>query len=124
MPKFNLSECVTVLTAKFVNAKKDHKCKECRRTIEVGEKYFYETYVGPYRGDPFRAHKTCRHCYPLRDLAMNLDSDGMFWYGMIYDQLSESEWSQDKAEWKVRLAIAGMRRKWKRKDGKMWRVLT
>jgi hypothetical protein len=54
---------------------------------------------------------------------MDTDSEGMFFYGMILEQLWDSDASKDPAEWKVRLAIAGMNRKWKRKDGKMWRIL-
>ena len=119
-----MSDCVTLLTEKRVTASKQHKCCECGRTIEVGEKYLYEAYVGPVRGDLFKVHKTCRHCEPVRSIVMDIDSDGMFWYGMMYEQLCESGVSQDKAEWKVRLAIAGMSRKWKQKDGKIWRVLT
>lgn len=119
-----MSECVTVLTEKKVTAKKPHKCKECSRVIEIGEQYLYETYVGPYRGDPFRVHKTCKHCIPMRELAMECDSDGMFWYGGIYEQLCDTGLSEDRDQWKIRLAIAGMSRQWKQKDGKMWRVLT
>jgi len=112
-------ECVKILTEKNVVAKKQHKCGECSRVIEVGETYLYESFVG----DGFGTHKTCRHCVPVRDIAMAIDSEDMFFYGMIESQLWESGASDDPSEWKVRLAIAGMNRKWKRKDGKMWRVM-
>lgn len=112
-------ECVQVLTDKMVTARKQHKCCECNRIIEVGEKYRYEAFIG----DDFCIHKTCRHCSPVRILAMDIDSEGMFFYGMIQEQLCDSSLADDPAQWRVRLAIAGMRRKWKRKDGKMWRVI-
>lgn len=111
-------ECVQVLTDKTLTARKQHKCGECNRVIEVGEIYRYEAFIG----DGFDTHKTCRHCSPIRNIAMDIDSEGMFFYGMIQEQLWESSAVDDPSEWKVRLAIAGMRRKWKRKDGKMWKV--
>lgn len=45
-------------------ARKQHKCKECSRRIEPGERYHYETFRSD--GD-FTQHKTCAHCMVLRN---------------------------------------------------------
>lgn len=40
-------------------ARKQHRCNECRRTIEIGERYCY--YAWLFEGD-FGVSKTCLHC--------------------------------------------------------------
>lgn len=44
-------------------ARKAHRCYECSRTIQPGERY--EKVVGVWDGD-FGTYKTCRHCLDLR----------------------------------------------------------
>jgi len=68
-------QCATVLTGyddgaaetlslKIVTARKQHKCHECYRKIQPGERY--ENYVGLFDGI-FR-QKTCLDCISLRDV--------------------------------------------------------
>lgn len=60
-------------------ARKDHKCCECRRTIEKGEKYFYESGIWDHGPDSF---KTCQECYQIRE---SFFCD--FSYGELWDEL-------------------------------------
>lgn len=61
-----------------ITARKQHKCHECYRVIEPGEKY--ETASGVYDGS-FYHHKTCSDCLSLRDQVF---TNG-WWYGQIWD---------------------------------------
>lgn len=45
-------------------ARKEHRCKECRRRIQPGERY--ERVFGIWGGDP-DVYNTCPHCLALRD---------------------------------------------------------
>ena len=60
---------------------KAHKCCECGRVINPGEKY--ERVSGKWLGD-FEVYKTCLDCLSIRDtLFCN------FYYGCIFDELQE-----------------------------------
>ena len=50
--------------ARLVTAIKRHKCAECWRKIEVGEKCHREKFVFD---DEFTTHKTCAHCMVVRN---------------------------------------------------------
>ena len=54
-------ECMTTVWRK---ARKEHRCCECYRTIEKGEKYQYIS--GIWDGAP-SSFKTCRQCAQIRD---------------------------------------------------------
>lgn len=62
-------------------ARKEHKCCECRETIQRGEKYLSET----LKYGSLHTYKTCRTCESLRD---EFFSDG-FSYGNIIDDLRQ-----------------------------------
>lgn len=66
-----------ILSEKYVVAKKQHKCSECRRVIEVKEKYFYE--FGIFEGESF-VSKTCLDCKSIRDT--------FFKNGFIYGEIN------------------------------------
>jgi hypothetical protein len=53
---------------KVVQARKEHKCRECYRTIKVGETY--ETASGMWDGSLGR-FKTCSHCLEIRRFVEN-----------------------------------------------------
>jgi len=67
-------------------ARKQHKCNECRRTIEAGEKYNRE--VSLYDGD-ISTYKTCLDCMSIRREFFS----GGFYYGdtkwMLRDHINE-----------------------------------
>lgn len=117
-----MSERVTILHEKWLKAKTKHVCQECFREVLPGEKYYKENMV--YEGR-FHRHKTCAHCYPIRDVIMeSCINDGLFYYGGLSEDLHEiiGNINSKKDSWRERLLYAGMQRKWKRKDGKMWRI--
>lgn len=89
----------------------------CKRNSK-GEKYLKETYIFEGR---FYCHKTCRHCNNVRKYFNEIDHE--FCYGCIYEDLSEHVYNITKEDWMPRLMLVGMSRKWKRKDGKMWREI-
>lgn len=64
-------------------ARKQHKCYECQRPIEPGERYEY--YSGIWDGEP-ESYKTCRHCKIARDFHMH---GGCFCFGELRSELRE-----------------------------------
>lgn len=50
-------------------AKKEHKCSECRRSIEIGERYC--RVEGCWDGD-WHTFKTCRHCVAMADVMRSI----------------------------------------------------
>nr|BDD48345.1 hypothetical protein 20 [Candidatus Omnitrophota bacterium] len=76
------TESVESLTSEYRRANKEHKCKECRRIIHPGEKYYYETFK--HEGD-MGFHKTCQDCMSLRK---ELFCSG-FEYGNILNLLQD-----------------------------------
>lgn len=112
-------DMVLVLSSNTPTAKKQHKCMECRRMIEPGEKYLLENYV--WEGK-FSSHKTCTHCQVVREFI--LQEDDVFYYGMIDDALwNLDSYGTNRSAMLARLMTSGMHRQWKRRDGKMWRPL-
>jgi len=77
--------CMT-LREEQPTARKQHKCCECRRVIEVGEKYNIEITV--YDGG-IKRYKTCLDCMSIRD---EFFKEG-FYYGstkwMLRDHINE-----------------------------------
>lgn len=101
---------VEIFKQKHITARKQHKCRECYRVIEKGERYLREFGITNYR-EPFD-HKTCRHCEPGRDLVQKKCRG--FLYGAICEDLMEH--CHKGIDWAVlagRYAV-GMRRKWKK----------
>ena len=70
---------VTLLEGKFVKARKEHICSECRYVVPKGEEYFKETWVSYGK---IEHHKTCEHCYSIRQV--------FFSSGWFYSQLLEN----------------------------------
>lgn len=56
--------------AKIHKARKQHKCMECFRLIEVGEQY--EHVAGKWGGE-FETFKTCRVCLSLRNCIQRIE---------------------------------------------------
>ena len=107
-----MSDFVTVLTEKWRVANTRHRCQECGRDIVPKESYYFESMVFEGR---FHNHKTCRHCYHVRKYLLGMNAT--FMYGGLLEEVAEFD------GWKPNLYVAGMGRKWKRKDGRMWRVI-
>lgn len=110
------AERVTKVSAAYRTARKPHRCAECGRAIEPGESYHYETFV--FDGK-FTSHKTCKHCMVARQWLS--DECGGWVYGAVQEDIDEHA-AYEGYGFRVRLLAAGMARKWKRKDGRMWPV--
>ncbi len=78
----DLDDYCTLLSNKFVRARKEHRCYECRDVIKVGDEYFKEATV---HDEQFIEYKTCEHCYSLRQVFF---SDGWYW-GMLWEMFTE-----------------------------------
>lgn len=106
---------VTVLYERHPVAKKEHKCNECHRAIPAGEKYLYETYVWDGK---VHTHKTCRHCQVVRKWLLGECSG--FLYGAIAEDIHEH--AQEGYGVGVKMLAIGIYKKWKRRDGNIWRI--
>lgn len=99
----------------YRKARKAHKCNECRRAIDVGERYHYETFTGD---NGFTQHKTCAHCMVARDW---LQKECSGWiYGGVEEDLREHV--TDNGGYYgmplARLSVA-MKNNWRRRDGSL-----
>ena len=70
---------------KWVKARKEHACCECRRTISKGEEY--EHVSGKWDGHMDTFH-TCAEC---ADIATSLACDGGRMHGGLWDAMSDIE---------------------------------
>ena len=103
----------------FVNqtmhrARKQHKCAECNRTIEIGERY--EFLFGKCDGETYSV-KTCGHCIEAR--GMLIRECESYPIGDVRNGLKEHatrEYPRAIAMEAARL-YWGMKRQWKRFDG-------
>lgn len=103
--------CVTMIRDGVHTARKQHKCAECRRNIEPGERYMYEF----FRFDGKQtAHKTCAHCRVARGW-LN-DECGGFLYGQIEEDMQDHAYSHG---WAVARMYVGMKTYWRRRDGSL-----
>lgn len=93
-------------------ARKSHRCDECQRVIDAGEKYCYVFSI--YEGDPCQS-KTCLQCKKGQDLLL-IKCRGFLHCG-IYEDLKEHVYCG--VDWAMTAAriVVGMKRKWKRFDG-------
>lgn len=69
----------------FPVARKEHKCSECNKVIQRGEKY--ERVVGKYDGD-IEAFKTCLVCAEIAD---TFSCDGRMYGGYFWESFDEGE---------------------------------
>lgn len=76
--------CVTLLGTAHHVARKPHKCSECYRMIEPGERYLRERHVFEREAS---THRTCSHCQIVRQW---LDAECGGWlYGSVGEDISE-----------------------------------
>jgi hypothetical protein len=104
---------VTMLGEAFHVARKQHRCVECRRTIEPGERYLCERFVWE---SALHFHKTCAHCQVARQWLKG--ECGGYVYGSVEGDLREhvTDAPGEYAFGVYRLAV-GMQTKWQRKYG-------
>lgn len=56
--------CPEFYSMEYPRARKQHRCGECGKTIEIGERY--QRFSGKFDGDMFW-EKTCENCAEIRD---------------------------------------------------------
>lgn len=101
----------TVLQYSTPMARKPHKCCECYRFIDEGEKY-YRT-VAAFDGS-VRTYKTCAHCQiPILWLTVQC---GWYSFGYVQEDITEHAYYESYA---VKRVAVSMRRKWRRRNGTM-----
>ncbi len=75
----------TLLEHGHRRARKEHRCTECRRTIEPGERYEFWTSVGG-DADGIDTQKMCAHCGYTLDLGVSFTGcPRIWWWGSIHD---------------------------------------
>jgi hypothetical protein len=80
----DVTDVGAVLTDKIVKARKDHKCVECRKTINKGEMYRYEV----IKNDDLNVFKTCADCNSVREHLVCFFYYGEIWW-LIEENISE-----------------------------------
>lgn len=98
----------TVFRESQRRARKAHKCGECRRVIEPGEIYRYDT--GIWDGE-WGQHVACRHCAVAMDW-LSRECDG-YLYGEVLADIEE-HYREGYGITLGRMAV-NMRRKWVRR---------
>lgn len=98
-------------------ANKVHRCGECGRDIQPGERYERDEGLMGYDGDA-RGYcaKTCENCVAARSWLERVCRGWI--YEMVYEDLRE-HWDDGwdlRSLWLGR-ALVGMRNRWKRRDG-------
>ena len=73
----DVDDYCTMLREEQPTARKQHKCHECRRVIEVGEKYNLE--VTLYDGE-ISTYKTCLDCMSIR---REFFKNGFYYEGIV-----------------------------------------
>lgn len=106
------SEPLTLLVDAQPLARKSHRCGECGRVIEPTERY--ERHEGVCDGE-WETHKTCLHCVAVRKWLSRVCRGWV--YTMVDEDLLE-HFREGYGLWLGR-AYVGMRRKWRRRDGKL-----
>src|SRR5215472_16445516 len=94
-------------------ARKRHRCGECHRTIEPGERYRYTWLL--YEGTPCQ-YKTCIHCQVGCEwLRINC---GGWVFEEVGDELVEHAREYPLLAMPLLRVVIGIRRGWRYRDGK------
>ena len=104
------SEPVDFCLQKVRSARKTHTCSECRRTIQVGEKYTHSSYGVE---GIVQVNKTCSHCEIAGQWLQK--HCGGYCFGQIQEELQE-HYSDGYREDNLRELLVGVHRGWKAFD--------
>jgi hypothetical protein len=111
------AEPAEFLTVQRHRARRTHKCSECRREIQIGERY--QKISAVWDGE-FSVTKTCSHCESAA--AWLIERCGGYPIGMAREDLL-SHWHEEGVrDFGLGRRIVGMKRGWKRHDGGMMQV--
>ena len=101
--------------SEFRRARKPHKCGECDREIELGERYERCAYV-QYRGERPSHHLTCRHCVAARTW-LQIECGGWCFGGVQMDLKEHADEVTEASKLDLCRRIIGMRRKSQKSAG-------
>jgi hypothetical protein len=104
-----------VLHDRNQKARKEHKCSECHRTIQIGETYNVQRAVFDGQAD---SYKTCAHCQVVQSWLQK--ECGGYVYQGVHEDINEHRLG-GYGFGVVRLA-AGMGAGWHRRDGRLWPI--
>jgi hypothetical protein len=104
---------VTMLSTADPVARKEHKCRECFRTIQAGERYHVDRFVFEGR---LEAHKVCSHCMVAREW-LSTECGGWL-FGGVEEDIREHVHNGAYSIGVYRMAV-GMAWKWRTPSGKM-----
>lgn len=104
---------VTMLSEANPTARKAHKCRECGRVIEPGERYHVDRFLWEGKLDTF---KVCAHCMVARQWLS--DECGGWLFGDVEEDIREHAHSGNYPMGVHRLAV-GMAWKWRTPSGKL-----
>ena len=108
-------DVLTPLTTQDRVARKPHKCVECARVIDPGERYRFET--GLFDGKIW-TYKTCVHCLAVRDWLW--EHCGGFLFDMVKEDFLEHK-DKQPGRAVLRAMVAMDRYQW-RMNGKLMPV--
>lgn len=98
---------------KVRRAAKAHRCDECGRTIERGERY--EFFTGLAEEDYWYTNHTCIHCLGAREW-LRIECSGWL-FEAVFEDLQEH--FDEQPDLHLGRMLVGMRRKWRRRDGSL-----
>lgn len=115
-------------------ARTEHKCSECSRVIDAGERYQYWVTVGGDMGG-WTTTKMCAHCWGTIELGAALTGCPKYWYWDMVHDLSPDDGGfvgdilgnhdLDQADrYKVLRTVVGRRCRWRNRRGDLLPVPT
>ena len=100
---------------KYQVARLKHKCKECGRAIEIGERYHAEVFIYDRM---LSRHKTCTHCMVVREWLA--EECGGWLYGGVEEDAREHVLSNPGFYRRdLYRACVGMQLKWRSPSGRL-----
>lgn len=114
-------------------ARKEHRCQECGRTIEPGERYRYWCHVGGEFSEGKQTDKMCAHCWGTIDLGARLTGCPRYWFwdkvhdldpddgGFVGDILVNHDLAFADRFRMLRTVVA-RKSQWRRKDGSLFPI--
>lgn len=100
-------------------ARKTHRCDECYRDIQPGERY--RIGVGGQDGSIW-SEKQCRHCWAA-SVWLTEVCGGFLWGGVAEDLREHWDVSPKYRTLWLGRAVVGQQRRWRRRDGELMPVL-
>lgn len=113
------AESCSLYDTTWRTARKEHRCEECRRTIAPGERYLRHAIGGE---GTVSVYLHCSHCHAAATWLVK-HCRGYLCGGVLEDL--EEHWGElyDEDRMFLGRAIVGMRKKWRRRDGGIRRLL-